>query len=249
MDNNNFIRYSIFSDINQLEAFTTTKSSLPKVPRFTGDDSRIYFNNRKELAALLGTKVEQLIFPRQTHSNTVCEVPSVPDVEISATDALITSNAGLCLCVQTADCVPILLADPEKRVVAAVHAGWRGTVGKIVVKTVQKMQRDFGCDPAAIRAAIGPSIGPDVYEVGTEVVGAARKAIPGAENTLRLNASGKFHFDLWEANRRLLAQEGVLADRIQVLEACSFSEKDNYYSARRDGVNTGRMVSGIMLRE
>lgn len=247
---NNFIRYSIFSELKWLEAFTTTKSSVQQnSARFTGDDKELYSGNREELAALFGINAGQLVFPRQTHSSTICRIDAIPETEISETDALVTNKAGICLCVQTADCVPILLADPEKKVVAAVHAGWRGTVGKIVTKTVQKMQRDFGSDPAIIRAAIGPSIGPEVYEVGSEVVEAARKAVPGAENTLSLNASGNYHFDLWEANRRLLLQAGISSNLIEVLEHCSFSEPEKYYSARRDGVETGRMVSGIMLRE
>ncbi len=247
---NNFIRYSIFADIDRLEAFTTTKSSLQqRAVRFTGDDQQFYSDNRNELAALLGIHTDQLVFPRQTHSSSVCTIENIPEKEILETDALITKSTGLCLCVQTADCVPVLLVDPGKRVIAAVHAGWRGTVGKIVTNTVQKMEKEFDCNPAKIRAAIGPSIGPEVYEVGPEVVEAARKAVPDAEKTLSRNVSGKYHFNLWEANKLLLIEAGVSENRIEVLEHCSFSDKDKYYSARREGVNTGRMVSGIMLRE
>ena len=111
------------------------------------------------------------------------------------------------------------------------------------------MQEEFGCDPKNILAAIGPSIGPDVYEVGMEVVKAARKAVPDASKVLIRNKSQKYHFDLWEANRNLLLQAGLKPNNIQVLRACSFSEAESYYSARRDGVHTGRMVSGILLRE
>jgi len=250
MDNNNFIRYQIFAELSWLEAFTTTKNSVHRnSARFTSDETEVYSNNREELAALLGIGAGQLVFPRQTHSNTVRRIDTIPDVEISGTDALVTNKRGLCLCVQTADCVPILLVDTKRKVIAAIHAGWRGTVGKIVTKAIDNLKQDFGSDPLNILATIGPSIGPKVYEVGPEVVEAARKTVPEAEKTLSLNASGKYHFDLWEANRRLLLEAGLRASNIEVLEACSFSENNKYFSARRDGVNTGRMVSGIMLRE
>jgi YfiH family protein len=250
MDNKNFIRYQIFEELAWLEAFTTTKNTLRRnFARFTGDELQVYSDNREELAALLGISAGQLVFPRQTHSNVVRKIDTIPDDEISDTDALVTNKSGLCLCVQTADCVPILLVDTKTRVIAAIHAGWRGTVSKIVTKAIEKLKQDFGSLPLNILAAIGPSIGPNVYEVGPEVVEAARKTVPEAEKTLSLNAVGKYHFNLWEANRRLLLDAGLSEGNIEVLEACSFSENEKYFSARRDGVNTGRMVSGIMLRE
>lgn len=250
MDNHNLIRYKIFTDQSWLVAFTTTKDTLPRNSvRFTGEDEQEYLENRRELAALLDIDSEQLVFPRQTHSSTVCKIDETPENELKETDALVTNKAGLCLCVQTADCVPVLLADPKKRVVAAVHAGWRGTVGKIVSQTIEKLQQDFGCNPDDLLAAVGPSIGPEVYEVGAEVVEAAHKAIPEASKTLHLNFTGKYHFDLWGANRLLLLDAGLKESNIEVLEACSYRINEKYFSARRDGVYTGRMVTGIMLRE
>ena len=107
---------------------------------------------------------------------------------------------------------------------------------------------NYGASAKNIVAAIGPSISPEIYEVGDEVVDAARKSIPNVEATLHKNRSDKFHFNLWEANRQLLLKNGVPAQNIEVLGACSFSETEKYYSARRDGIDTGRMVSGIMLK-
>ena len=243
------IRYRIFQPFEKLEAFTTTKQSIKKdAVRFTGDDVSMYKDSREQLAALLGIEHNQLIFPRQTHSDKVCKLDHIPASEISDTDALITSQPGLCLCVQTADCVPVLLFDPVKNVVAAVHAGWRGTVSKIVAKAVSKMKESYNCSESDILAAIGPSIGPGVYEVGDEVVEAARASVPNAEHTLYKKESGKYHFDLWEANRLILLECGLPKQHIEVLSECSFEEDKKYYSARRDGATTGRMVSGIMLR-
>ncbi|MFV0593576.1 MAG: peptidoglycan editing factor PgeF [Draconibacterium sp.] len=244
-----FIHYPVFQSYENLLAFTTTKQSLnTETARFTGDSTSVFAANRKELARLLNIETEQLVFPRQTHTSRVAVVHEIPKQEIAETDALVTNQPGICICVQTADCVPILLFDPQKKVIAAVHAGWRGTVANIVAETVQKMQEEYKSDPINIKAAIGPSIGPVVYEVGSEVEQAARQAIPGSEETLCLNGAGKYHFNLWEANRRLLIESGVQAQNIGVLEECSFQNQEKYYSARREGVDTGRMVSGIMLR-
>lgn len=244
----NIIQYPVFQTCKNLLAFTTTKQSLDiPAARFTGDVASAFVENRKELARLLGINAEQLVFPRQTHTSTVFTVNVIPEQEITETDALITNQPGICICVQTADCVPILLFDPVEKVAAAVHAGWRGTVQKIVVETVREMQKEYKSNPANLKAAIGPSIGPVVYEVGSEVEQAARQTIPEAEQTLCLKGSGKYHFNLWEANRNLLLSCDILAENIEVLEECSFQGENKYFSARRDGIDTGRMVSGIMI--
>jgi len=113
----------------------------------------------------------KFVFPRQTHSDHVAIVDSANQAEsIADTDAVITNEPGLFVCVQTADCVPILLYDPQKKVVAAIHAGWKGTVSKIAQKAICKMTEQYGSNPADIVAGIGPSIHMHAYEVGPEVV-------------------------------------------------------------------------------
>ncbi|WP_297094889.1 peptidoglycan editing factor PgeF [uncultured Draconibacterium sp.] len=237
------IRYNIFQAFPNICAFTTTKSTLPI-------DRIRYSNvpeNKAKLADVLALKTNQMVYPDQTHSSCVAEIQEAPSSVISETDALVTNQTGLCLCVQTADCVPVLLFDPEAKVIAAVHAGWRGTVGGIVEKAIEKMSNNYGSSAENIVAAIGPSISPEIYEVGDEVVAAARKSIPNVELTLHKNGMGNYHFNLWEANRQLLLKNGVSVQNIEVLGECSFSETKKYYSARRDGIDTGRMVSGIMI--
>lgn len=248
MDNNGLIQYSIFKSCKNLLAFSTTKQALNKdVPRFTGDTKEIFQENREQLANLLKLQTSQLVFPRQTHTNYVVSVSNFPKKEITETDALVTNQPGICLCVQTADCVPVLLFDPKEKAIAAVHAGWRGTVKKIVPAAIEKMKENFNSAPENILAMIGPSIGPDVYEVGNEVVEEVLKNIPYAERTLHKNHVNKFHFNLWEANRLLLLHAGILPENVEVTKECSFSNNQKYFSARRDGVLTGRTVSGIML--
>ena len=246
--NHELIYYKIFSGYENVVAFTSTKQTFDVVnPRFTGDTKDIFENNRILLAEKLMIKPEQLIFPRQTHTNCVAEILDIPENEIKETDALVTNQTGICLCVQTADCVPILLFDPINNVVAAVHAGWRGTVKKIVEIAVQKMVVKYNSSPENIVAAIGPSISPDIYEVGNEVVEEVKKSIPNAEILLHKNSSGKFHFNLWEANRQILLENGLQKKNIEILGECSFSQNNKYFSARKEGMETGRMVSGIMI--
>ena len=246
--NNSLIQYKIFESFKNLLAFTTTKQTINEVnSRFTGDTLEIFESSRKNLAAKLGTTVNQFVFPRQTHTNCVAEISEIPSSEIKDTDALITNQSGICLCVQTADCVPILLFDPVKNVVAVVHAGWRGTVSKIVEVVVLKMMSDYKSSSENILAAIGPSISPEIYEVGDEVVNSVRESIPNSEIMLRKNSSSKFHFDLWEANRQLLLSIGILPKNIEILGECSFQNSNKYFSARKEGIDTGRMVSGVML--
>jgi YfiH family protein len=244
----NLIQYKIFQPFKNLVAFTTTKQTFSSQnTRFTGDSNEIFESNRRELSQKLEIGYGQLIFPRQTHSSCVAEIKTIPESEISETDALVTNQKGICLCVQTADCVPILLFDPEKNVVAAVHAGWRGTVKKIVELAVRKMISVYDSNPGNILAAVGPSISPGVYEVGIEVAGSVKKTIPNSDLTLQKNNAGKYFFNLWEANRQLLLKAGISESNIEILGECSFMNDERYYSARREGIDTGRMVSGIML--
>ena len=109
------------------------------------------------------------------------------------------------------------------------------------------MVQKYNSLPKNIVAAIGPSISPDIYEVGNEVVKEVENSIPNAEILLKRNSSGKFHLNLWEANRQILLVNGLAEKNIEILGECSFTQTSKYFSARKEGINTGRMVSGIML--
>lgn len=242
------IYYKAFSGYENVIAFTSTRQTFDtNNPRFTGDSPEIYSQNRIRLAEKLMIKPEQLVFPRQTHTNCIAEINEIPQSEIKDTDALVTNKTGICLCVQTADCVPILLFDPVNSVIAAIHAGWRGTVKKIAETAVRKMVVQYNSLSENIIAAIGPSISPEIYEVGDEVVAAVRKSIPNAEMLIHKKSSGKFHVNLWEANRQVLLSNGLSEKNIEILGECSYIQNSKYFSARKDGTETGRMVSGIML--
>lgn len=163
---------------------------------------------------------------------------------IGQADALVTNVPGAALSVRTADCVPLLLVDPVRRAVAAVHAGWRGTVLGVVSNTVQAMQTRFGSSPDTLEAALGPAVGPCCYRVGPEVATRFQTWFP-ERNDLR----GPAHIDLTEAVRRQLIGAGVTPARIYAAGICTSCRPDLCHSYRRDGQQAGRMVAGVAIRE
>ena len=186
----------------------------------------------------LGLRLEDLALPRQVHSDHVCWMKEAGRPE--CTDAVITDKPGLCVCVKTADCIPILLYDPRQHIVAAVHAGWRGTVARIVQKTIRQMEPLCGDD---IHAIIGPGISLEWFEVGDEVYEAFRAEGFPMERIAKKAA--RWHIDLWEANRWLLEQMGVVD--IFIEGTCTRASMD-FYSARRETINTGRNYNGIFIK-
>jgi len=199
----------------------------------------------------LGFQLEDLALPRQVHSDNVLWMHEAGRPE--ATDAVITDQPGLPVCVKTADCIPVLLYDTRQRIVAAVHAGWRGTVSRIVQKTVRQMHP---LDPKDLHAIIGPGISLQQFEVGDEVYDAffaagfpmERIARRFPYKALPQRGSGEgaaWHIDLWDANRFLLQELGV--DDIFVEGTCTRTSED-FYSARRETINTGRNYNGIVIK-
>lgn len=188
---------------------------------------------------------EDVILPVQTHS---CHVAVVRDpmANYPDTDALVTDRVGVMIGIRTADCVPVLLYDTTRGVVAAVHAGWRGTVGGITRKTVGVMKKEFGCCSTDIHAIIGPSISPEAFEVGDEVVEQFVRA--GFPEEIVLQDYPKPHIDLWRANQWLLTEAGVPAGQIEVSGLCTYTNTYRFFSARREGIGTGRLVSGIIRK-
>lgn len=187
-----------------------------------GDDADAVVANRRRAAATIGLDLDDLVFCNQSHGRTVTRVTADdagrgtrrPDDAVDATDALVTDEPGIGLVVMMADCVPILLVDPVTPVIAAVHAGWRGTVAGVVAATVDSMVA-MGCQRRRIVAAIGPAIPAARYEVGDDVEAAARDAFGDrAGEVITRRAGGRWSFDLWRANRLVLADAGVHRDRV-----------------------------------
>ncbi len=209
--------------------------------------------NRNLLCNELELNPDKLIFPKQTHTATVKIISadyfnSEEDAQkhfLNETDAVITALTGVCVAVKTADCVPVLLFDPKRGVVAAVHAGWRGTVQGIAAKTISIMSEKFGSQPSDLWAAVGPSISPDVYEVGEEVW---KQFAPEFYRQVHPDRPDKRLLDLWSTNHHQLLAAGIPESQIEVARFCTFSDPDRFFSARRDGIKTGRMATGIMIR-
>lgn len=224
--------------------------------------------NRRRFQSALGASAFSLVALKQIHSD-VIHLFKASAAEPCRGDASATNRPGLLLAIQTADCVPILLADLKKRAVAAVHAGWRGTLQRIVAKTIGKMQMQFGSKPADLLAAIGPSIGGCCYEVGTEVASEFRSQFSNPSdwfdelrtgdepNPLQwLNMAPPGHqpppknvlLDLRKANRAQLLDVGLREQNIVVSDLCTACRRDLLFSYRKEAATTGRLMSVIGIR-
>jgi polyphenol oxidase len=173
---------------------------------------------------------------KQTHSDMIFAAEDRHGC-IGEGDALMSSTPGQRIGVRTADCVPLLLADPDHHAVAAVHAGWRGTVAEIAGKTVRRMQETYGSDVRRIRAAVGPAIGKCCFEVGPEVATQFTTWFPGVEIST--------HVDLAEANYRQLLLAGLRPEHIDASRICTMCDSERFHSYRRDRERSGRMVAAI----
>ncbi|MGH9732735.1 MAG: peptidoglycan editing factor PgeF [Candidatus Acidiferrales bacterium] len=224
--------------------------------------------NRRRFQKALGHSDACLVTLRQVHSD-VLHVIGEPLPDAPNGDALATETKGLLLGVQTADCIPILLVDPRHRAVAAVHAGWRGTVARIAEKTVGRMAMEFGTRPRDVLAALGPGIGRCCYEVGPDVVKEFAAQFPGAaewfDGPFAMLASGedrnplpwltmmppghqpppvRCYLDLHAANSAILANAGLQRKNIFAADFCTSCRTDLFFSYRRERV-TGRMMAVI----
>lgn len=162
-------------------------------------------------------------------------------------DALVTDQPHVMVVVRTADCVPVLLHDPKRKVVAAIHAGWRGAVAGIVPKTVDVMKRRFGTDPAQVRVGIGPSAGPCCYEVDEPVLARLRESCSDWRLIIAERGRNRALLDLRSLVRRQAESIGVEAANIATAGACTICHPDLFFSYRRDGVVKKTMMSGIGL--
>lgn len=246
-----------------IKAFTTERGAVnPRnkysefnVCNYTGDDALHVLDCRMQLCMELGIDMDSLIMPHQTHSSKVAVIDGKymtldidkQEAALEGVDALVTKLNDVCIGVNTADCVPILLADSHAGVIAACHAGWRGTVARIAAKTVEAMVKQ-GASAKNIVAVMGPSICQDCFEVGDEVVEAFDKAKFDVNAIVSRNSdTGKAHIDLRKANAMVLQQAGVPAGNINSQCDCSKCNSKQYFSARTLGTDSGRTFTGIML--
>ena len=250
------LQFPVLSEDCNISHFVTTRQggvsqgsyASFNLSEYSGDDPEAIGINRKLLSDAIGISEERIFVPFQIHGAEIRPIGasflslSLEEqlLYMHGVDALVTDVQEVCIAVSTADCVPVLLYAPDVKAVAAVHAGWRGTVLRIAGKTVRFLVDEYGADPCLMKAGIAPSIGPDAFEVGEEVVDAFREAGFEMQRILKRNVNtGKAHIDLWEANRLQLLAEGLSAMNIELADICTYTHCDDFFSARRLGIKSG----------
>ncbi|HTF17447.1 MAG TPA: peptidoglycan editing factor PgeF [Chryseolinea sp.] len=224
----------------QGEPFTLSFSSTP--------DRALVVNNRRLLAEAMRVDEQALFLPSQVHKTHIVHVsPSTTKEELTETDALITTHPDVCIAVMSADCVPIILYDAKNKVVAAVHSGWRGTVARILEKTLNEMHDRYGTIGADVFAGIGPSVSQESYEVGLEVITAVQASFDAHGELLVHTLPQKAKLDLWNANRQQLLEFDVPDGHIEVSNLCTVIHNHAFFSARKG--DAGRFAAGIMITD
>lgn len=245
----------------QVVAFSTTRrtgfSTGPyahfNINPYCGDDPKAVRQNRNLMCQQLHISDDHLILPHQVHQARTAQIDnaffalSAPErqTHLEATDAVMTDLAGVCIGVSTADCIPILIYDPTHHAVAAVHAGWRGTVQRIVRQTIASMTSAYGTQPSDLLVQIGPGISLDSFEVGDEVYDAFAAA--GFDMQPISRREDKWHIDLPQCNRLQLIDAGVQPANIALADICTVKHSDTFFSARRLGINSGRIYTAILI--
>lgn len=257
------LRCDLLTEVDGLvHAFTTRRGGVSRAPFDTlnlgphvGDEAAAVLNNRARLAAALAAPPEAFVFAAQVHGAACARVGAAdrgrgaidPATAIPGVDAMACADADVLLAILSADCVPILLADPVRRVCAAVHAGWRGTVADAAGAAVRAMT-ELGARPGDMRAAIGPAIGVADYAVGAEVREAVAAARPAAAARWLRVYGETTTFDLALANRDQLVAAGVAPERIGVAAISTAGDGGTWFSHRAEGGRTGRQGGVIGWR-
>ncbi len=247
-----YFTFESFERIGVPHGISTRKGGQSPAPwhslnlgRLVGDEPRRVQSNLADWLAALNRPPAGLAHLDQAHGTEVVVVSASrpPNPDTHRGDVLLTALPSITLLMRYADCVPILLFDPRNAVVGLVHAGWRGTVLGAAAQAVRRLMAEFGTRPEELLAGIGPSIGPDHYQVGPDVVAAVKRAFgPAAPRLLPIEA-GRVKFDLWQANRQIL--EGLGVRQIEVAGLCTACHLEDWFSHRAESGCTGRFAAVI----
>ncbi len=254
--------YEVFCDIPTVSACITTRAGGVSGGEFATlnfrqnceDTEENKKENVKRICASFGTSPEKIVTTTQEHTTVIRKVGKedggigfVRPRFSEGVDGLITNEEDVTLFTFFADCVPVLLCDPVKRAVAAVHSGWRGTVGKISAEAVRKMKREFGSDSGDIRAVIGPHIGSCCFAVDRPCYDEFLAAFPSDNGFLKEEKDGKYYIDLSRAIQKTLRAEGV--ENIEDMEMCTVCRSEEFFSHRKTGGKRGCFAALIRIRD
>lgn len=222
-----------------------------------GDTHDTVARNHELVSQSLGFDLSSLVSCQQVHHHTIARIDQryhrqncfLPDKALPETDGLATDVPGITLMTRYADCVPLLFYSPPTHTVAIAHAGWQGTLGHIGPKTVELLVQEFKCQRQDILVALGPSIGPCCYEVNNTMAGQAAKELVKGEGYTVESPGSRLFFNLWQANRQELYQEGIREENVYCAEICTSCNVEQFFSYRKEQRVTGRFGAFIGLQE
>lgn len=233
--------------VNDTEGISQEAYGSLNLCHYVGDNPDHVAHNRQLFCQYHNIAREMLFMPRQTHTSNVKCIQ--PGIDLEDTDGLISNIKGSCIGINTADCLPVLIYDPTHHAAATLHAGWRGLVGRIVTKGIEMMKREFGSAASDLICAVGPAISAEIYEVGDELKPQFDKAgFPIKEIFIDRADWTKSHLDLKSAIRFELLNCGIKKENIEISDVCTYQHSSKYFSARKLGINSGRIFSGIILK-
>jgi len=251
----NGLRYFHFDTIHARHAIFTRHGGVSPEPWSSlnvggtvGDDLSRVKENRLRCFHALGRAPESIFDVWQVHSaDVVCARAPRPDGEsLRQADIILTDTYEVTLYMRFADCVPILLHDRRNGIIGIAHAGWMGTLRDVATAAIDAMRRQYGSNPADIIAGIGPSIGPDHYEIGADVILQVMQKFADESESVLKSHNGKIHFDLWKTNQLLLERAGV--GQIEVAGICTACHTDDWFSHRAEKGRTGRFGALLSLQ-
>lgn len=259
-----YLQFPIFENQSLVHGFSTKLGGVSVGDCATmnlsftrGDRLEDVKENHRLFAKALGYDVEQLVLTEQVHSTNILRVGKsdtgevfLPERAIKETDGLVTNEPGVVLMTFFADCVPLMFYDPVKQAIGNAHSGWRGTVGRMGQRMVEKMQEEFDSNPEDILAVVGPSICQKCYEVSEDVILEFQKAFDEKhwKDLYYKKENGHYQLDLWQANRIILEETGLKAENICVSHVCTNENADILFSHRFTGGKRGNLVAVMGLK-
>lgn len=257
-----YLTFDIFTQTKLVRhAFTTRRGGVSQrgfsslnLGFHVGDEEANVQENHQRICAALGVQTGQVVAGHQVHGTEVQVVDAShqggaynPSLALPDTDGLVTSQAGVMLASYHADCTPVMLLDPVSRAIGLVHAGWKGTVGKIAAQGIAHMKAAFGSNPRDCLAVVGPSIGPCCYQVGPLVLAQVQEQYEDWPVLVTEDGLEKWRLNLWKANRMALEEAGLLPEHIVESGLCTACHLDLFFSYRAQSGVCGRMASLFML--